>query len=71
MNIEQIGSTIRRRRKSLGVDQRRLAQLSGVSVPTLSYTPRGSGNPTFEVLDDVLSVLGLEVVIQPKSPGTD
>ena len=66
MNAEQIGALIRRRRKSLGVDQNRLAELAGISTHTLSNIETGNGNPTLGSLNKVLEVLGLELSVQTK-----
>jgi y4mF family transcriptional regulator len=70
MNIIELGQTIRRRRKSLGIDQASAAQLAGVSVHTLSNIESGQGNPTLEVLTRVLETLGLEMTIETKSMDT-
>ena len=55
-----------RRRRSLGIDQRTLSQLSGVALHTLSNIESGKGNPTLATLRRILDVLGLEIVIQVK-----
>lgn len=67
MNIRQIGQLIRKRRKSLGVNQDSAAELAGVSTHTLSNIESGQANPTLEVLERVLDVLGLEFVVTTKS----
>lgn len=71
MNIEELGSHLRARRKELGVDQLTLSELSGVSVHTLSNIESGKGNPTFDVLVRVLDVLGLELKLDVPRPGDD
>lgn len=66
MNIEDLGQTIRHRRRDLGVAQKKLATIAGISVHTLSDIESGKANPTLSTLDDVLEVLGLELTIQPR-----
>jgi transcriptional regulator with XRE-family HTH domain len=66
MNTKEAGDTIRKRRASLGIDQRTLSGISGVAVHTLSNIEAGRGNPTVATLDRVLSALGMELRIQLK-----
>lgn len=66
MKKEQIGKFIAERRKSLNVSQRDLARLSGISEHALCNLERGSGNPTFNLIEKTLDVLGLEIRLQPK-----
>lgn len=70
MNITELGKVIRKRRKSLGIDQASAAELAGVSVHTLSNIESGRGNPTLDVLTRVLDTLGLELRLGTKSAGT-
>lgn len=57
---------IRKRRLSLGIDQRALSEISGIAVHTLSNIEAGNGNPTVATLDKVLDALGMELRIQVK-----
>ncbi|MCE9615381.1 MAG: helix-turn-helix domain-containing protein [Lentisphaerae bacterium] len=66
MNIEDAGELIKKRRTSLGVDQRSLSEISGIAVHTLSNIEAGKGNPTVATLDRVLQALGMELRIQIK-----
>lgn len=63
MNKGELGEFINRRRETLSVTQRRLAELAGVSVHTLSNLETGSGNVTLETLLKVSDVLGLKVTV--------
>jgi len=63
MNKEQIGRYIVERRDALAISQVRLAELSGVSVHTLSNLETGSGNVTLDTLLRVTGILGLKVTI--------
>lgn len=58
---------IRERRRILVISQKTAAELSGISVHTLSDIESGKGNPSVKVLVAVLDALGLELVIQIKS----
>jgi transcriptional regulator with XRE-family HTH domain len=66
MNTKEAGELIRRRRLSLGIDQRTLGEISRTAVHTVSNIEAGKGNPTVATLDRVLGVLGMELVIQVK-----
>jgi transcriptional regulator with XRE-family HTH domain len=64
MNAQEIGRTIRKRRRSLGVDQRSLGELAEVAVHSLSNIESGKGNPTVAVLNRITRVLGMELIVQ-------
>ena len=63
MNKEEIGKYIVERRDTLRISQGRLAELSGVSVHTLSNLETGNGNVTLETLLKVTKILGLKVTV--------
>ena len=63
MNKEAIGRYIVERRDTLRISQGRLAELSGVSVHTLSNLETGNGNVTLETLLKVTKILGLKVTV--------
>ena len=56
-----IGSAIRERRKLLGINQRMLAELSGVGVNVVTRIERGESNTSTKVLEKVLETLGMEL----------
>lgn len=65
MNDEtSIGERIRERRRALGISQRDLSELAGVSLHTLSDIESGKGNPTLATLEDILTPLGMVLSIQ-------
>lgn len=66
MNLSNAGEVIKKRRVSLGLDQRALSEIAGIAVHTVSNIEVGKGNPTVETLDRLLNVLGLELRIQVK-----
>lgn len=59
--MEQIGQTIKDRRKELGVTQQEVAELAGVGINSLVAIERGKGNPSLKTLLRILEVLGLEI----------
>lgn len=69
MSPNELGQALRNRRKLAKITQTDLADLSGLSVHTLSDLESGKGNPTFEVLSKLCHVLGLEIQLVPRKPG--
>ena len=63
MNKKEIGEYIVDRRDALHISQGRLAELSGVSVHTLSNLETGNGNVTVETLLKITEILGLKVSV--------
>lgn len=66
MSLHDIGNSIRERRKDLNVNQRTVADLSGVAVNTLLAVERGEGNPQLSSLLSILDTLGLQIDITVK-----
>ena len=66
MKTGDIGLFIARRRKGLGVNQRELAELCGVSEHALCNLERGVGNPTLNLVNAVAEALGLELKLDVK-----
>ena len=66
MKTGEIGLFIARRRKELGVNQRELAELCGVSEHALCNLERGVGNPTLNLVNAVAEALGLELKLDVK-----
>jgi len=69
MSDTRIGEAIRKRRKSLKITQPDLADLANISVNTLYKIERGEGNPTLDVLEKIVDVLGLEIKLEVKQIG--
>lgn len=63
-----LSATIASRRKTLGISQNDLAEMSGVSLATIKNIERGAGNPSFETVEKILSVLGLEIQFKVHNP---
>ena len=57
---------IKERRESLKITQESLADLSGVGLCTIKQLEGGKGNPTFNTLQEIADVLGMELVLQVK-----
>jgi y4mF family transcriptional regulator len=64
MSISEIGISIKNRRKELKISQQQLADLAGVSINTLYKLEGGKANPSIEVLNKLLEVLGLKLVLE-------
>lgn len=63
MNRRDIGKYVVLRRGTLMISQKRLAELSGLSVHTLSNLETGKGNVTLDTLLKIAGILGLKVTI--------
>jgi len=66
MTVQEIGKTIRERRKKLGINQQTLADLAGVAVNTVLSIERGESNPQLLTLLTILDTLGLQLDINIK-----
>ena len=58
MNLQEV---IKRRRKTLGISQLDLAEMSGISLPTVKDIERGHANPSLSTISKLLDVLGMEM----------
>ncbi|WP_170565466.1 helix-turn-helix domain-containing protein [Ruegeria atlantica] len=52
-----LGAAIRELRKEKGLNQTQLAELSGISLPTVSLVETGKTNPTLDVIDAMAKAL--------------
>ena len=66
MDLKEIGTAIKTRRKKLGINQQTLADLAGVAVNTIVAIERGAGNPQLTTLLTILDTLGLQMGINLK-----
>ena len=64
MNTEQIGKTIRKRKKFLKIDQKSFCEITGISNHTLSNIESGKANPTLAIIKKILDTLGMEIVVK-------
>ncbi|MCA0427409.1 MAG: helix-turn-helix domain-containing protein [Bacteroidetes bacterium] len=63
MLVEHLGQIIKTRRKELSITQPHLAELAQISTNTLYKLERGQGNPSLEVVNKLLEVLGMELMV--------
>ena len=56
----------RTRRKELRITQPHLAELAEVSTNTLYKLERGQSNPSLDVLNKIVEVLGMELKLEVK-----
>jgi y4mF family transcriptional regulator len=61
MNLIEIGQTIRKRRKFLGIMQKDLSEITEISLRSLIDIETGKGNPTIKQLNKILDALGLAI----------
>ncbi len=66
MLVNTIAETIKKRRKELEITQSHLSELSSISVNTIYKLERGQGNPSLEIIQKLMDVLGLEISIEVK-----
>lgn len=66
MKKEELGESIKNRRKVLGLTIRELADLTGMSKTTISQIETGVGNPTIDVLYNIFEYLNLEMKVEIK-----
>jgi transcriptional regulator with XRE-family HTH domain len=66
-----VSAKLRKRRQSLGIRQKDLADLAEIAVHTLSNIESGKGNPSLEVLGRLMGCLGLKMTIEPNVPRDD
>lgn len=66
MHYNELIKALKNRREELGVTQDHLAELAGVGLRTLKEIESGKGNPTFETLNKLAEVLGLELKLEVK-----
>ena len=57
---------IKARRKVLGISQQDLAEMSGISLPTVKDIERGLANPSLSTISKLLDVLGMEIVYRER-----
>lgn len=64
-----IAAIIKKRRARLGLSQQDLAEFAEVGIATVKDIERGKGNPSLHTLQKIMTVLGLEMIIQTKETG--
>lgn len=61
--MKEIGQKIKARRTELGINQQTLADLAEVGINTVVAIERGTGNPSINTLEKIVTVLGMEIKI--------
>ena len=64
--MSDLGKQIVNKRKQLNISQADLAEMSGVSLRTLSAIENGDANPSVDMLSRVLEPLGLVISLQER-----
>jgi transcriptional regulator with XRE-family HTH domain len=64
--VQEIGKSIKIRRKALKITQPDLAQLAKVATNTLYKIERGQANPTLDIIEKITAVLGMEIKLEVK-----
>jgi transcriptional regulator with XRE-family HTH domain len=54
----------------LKITQEALADLAGVGLRTLKQLESGKANPSFNTLQKIADVLGMELILQVKKPNS-
>ena len=67
MTVQKIGEQVKERRDLLHLQQKDLAELSGVSLRTIIQVENGFGNPSIGTLQKLAEVLGMEMQITIKN----
>ena len=66
MELIEIGEVFRHRRQFLNLLQTDIEELSGVNTKTIQQIESGKGNPSFETLQKIAAVLGMQISVQVK-----
>ena len=61
---------IKERREMLKITQEALSDLAGVGLRTLKQLESGKANPSFNTLQKIADVLGMELILQVKKPNS-
>lgn len=67
MLITELGNSIKTRRKTLKITQVHLADLAGVNINTIIRIENGKINPSIEVINAIVDVLGMEITLSIKN----
>jgi y4mF family transcriptional regulator len=66
MLVEDLGQILKARRKELKITQPHLAELAQISTNTLYKIEKGEANPSFDVLNKLAEVLGMQLLLEVK-----
>ena len=66
MNKQEIGNIIKKRREALSLKQEDLSEMSGITSKTIYLVENGKGNPSFDTIEKLLEIIGLEILVEVK-----
>lgn len=66
MLATELGAQIKNRRKILGITQPDLSEIAGISTNTLYKIETGQANPSIDIINKILDVLGMELKLEIK-----
>jgi transcriptional regulator with XRE-family HTH domain len=66
MHLKELINVLKKRREVLAITQEHLAELSGVGLRTIKALESGKSNPTFETLNKLADVMGMELKLEVK-----
>ncbi|KUE76723.1 hypothetical protein ASJ35_06855 [Ruthenibacterium lactatiformans] len=58
IDLSKLGNAMRNARKSRGFTQERLSDVSGVSVRHIAKIEKGEVNPSFDIMEKLITALG-------------
>ena len=61
MNLSEV---IKTRRRTLGISQIDLSEMSCVSLATIKDIERGKGNPSMGTVSKIMDILGMEILFK-------
>jgi transcriptional regulator with XRE-family HTH domain len=67
MQQSELIKTLKDRRETLKITQEHLAELAEIGLRTLNEIESGKGNPTFETLNKLAEVLGMELKLEVRN----
>jgi len=67
MKNDKIGEIIQERRAFLNLTQKDVAEMAGTTFKSISEIELGIRNPTLNILNRILEVLGLELSVHIKT----
>ena len=61
MNLSEV---IKTRRRTLGISQIDLSEMSGVALATIKDIERGKGHPSMRTVSKIMDILGMEILFK-------
>ncbi len=65
-NSNDLGKSIRKRRKELGYTQQFLSDFTGLSVTFISQVERGKSTAEIEKIIQLINILGLDMLVEER-----